>query len=157
MVLLPLRIDFTSVPVRAMPASTVSSTAKLKRALRFSAMTLIGRSFFSAIFTCSRRWSANIGTPDARPKSGSRPLQQVADLGEQDGLFARFDRLGGLRGLLVLDPVHDANDEEQNEGDDDEVQRQGQKIAPGQYGALLLGVGQITGRHGFGQAGEVVR
>src|SRR5437879_11519213 len=103
-----------------MPASIVSSIAKLNRALRFSATTLIGRSFFSATLAL---------------------LEEITNLGQQFFLPGQLRRWRGF--VLALQLVHGANDYEQHERNDEEVQRQRQEIAPSQYGALLFGVGQI--------------
>src|SRR5208337_2634039 len=53
-------------------------------------------------------------------------LQEIANLGEQFFLAAWLRRRRGSF-LLVLQLVHETNDNEQHEGDDDEVQRQRQE------------------------------
>src|ERR1700680_2376112 len=98
-----------------MPASTVSSIAKLNRALRFSATILIGRSFFSAT---------------------SSLLEEIADLGQQFFLARRLRRRGGCSLVLALQRIHETDDDEQHKGDDHEIDRQRQEIAPRQHRAL---------------------
>src|ERR1700682_282528 len=73
----------------------------------------------------------------------SRLFEQITDLGQQLFLPGRFRRCRcGF--VLALQLVQEANDQKQHEGDDDEVQRQREEIAPGQHRALLLGVGPIA-------------
>src|SRR5207237_696696 len=46
--------------------------------------------------------------------------------------------------------------DEEHEGDDQEVDSQGEETAPGQHGTLLFGVRQVVGGDRFGERREVI-
>src|SRR5207245_9390344 len=69
-------------------------------------------------------------------------LEEIADLRQQFFLPGELGR--GRRLFLALELVHEADHDEQHEGDDDEVQRQGEETAPSQHGALLFGVREVA-------------
>src|SRR5689334_2535620 len=106
-----------------MPASNVSLLAQLKRSLLLSATILMGGSFLSATLAL---------------------LEEIADLGQQLFLPGQFRRR--RRSLfLALELVHGADHDEQHEGDNQEVNGQGEETAPGQHGALLFGIREVAG------------
>ena len=87
----------------------------------------------------------------------SRLLEEIADLGQQLDLGRRLRRRGGLRLVLALQLVHGTDHQEQHEGNDDEVDRQREEVAPSQDGALLFRVREICGGDLARKRGEVVR
>src|SRR5689334_15859977 len=71
-------------------------------------------------------------------------LEEIADLGQQFNLAAGlWRRRCSLFPALQL--VHEADHDEQHKGDDQEVESKGKEVAPGQHGALLLGVREVAG------------
>jgi len=63
-------------------------------------------------------------------------LQDVANLGKEQLLLARRRR---FLGLCAQQLVHQLDDAKQHQGDDDEVDQDGNKIPPAKNGTLLLG------------------
>src|ERR1700746_3734764 len=103
----PLRSDFTSVPVSAMPASITSPISELNRALRLSATILRGRSFCSAIVALnvlesgSERAIVQIGRP---PKENKRHCARAAGDGQfdliQTVVILNYNRSNIIRNIL---------------------------------------------------------
>src|SRR5260370_948360 len=98
-----------------------------------------------------------------RGQSKSRPLcrpsrvQKIADLGEQFRLARRLRRLGRLRGLRLLQLGQSSNRKEQDSRDEQEIDDDGEEVAPSQHGPLLLGVRQCRGGDLQRQGDEIVR
>src|ERR1051326_8786913 len=87
----------------------------------------------------------------ARPRLFLR--QQIPYLLEQH-LLARRRR--GFRLLMEAQPVHALHGEEDHPGNEEKIDARGDEIAPGEHRALLLGVGERGGGHGFRQREKIV-
>src|SRR3954463_11107938 len=83
-------------------------------------------------------------------------LQEVADLGQQLFLLGQLWRRGRRRLVPALQLVHETDHDEQDEGDDEEIQRQREKIAPRQHRALLLGVRKVVGSDRLRQRSKII-
>src|SRR5262249_62158457 len=83
----------------------------------------------ASTFSTASAWktgSHQTGELSARPRSLLPALQQVADFREQQLLLGQYRSLR----LGVYDLVHQSHDEKQNPSDDDEVDDDGEEIAP---------------------------
>lgn len=69
-------------------------------------------------------------------------LQRIANLAQQGDVFRRRGRLGRRGGFFTLQPVHLLDHEEDDEGEDDEVEQDGDEAAIGEDGAGFLGFDQ---------------
>ena len=67
-----------------------------------------------------------------------------------------FDGAGGFSASFLISLAHGADHQEQHEGDDDEVKREGDEIPPSQYGALLFRLDQGRGGDLGRQRQEIV-
>src|SRR5216684_7757985 len=83
-------------------------------------------------------------------------LEQIAYLRQQH-LLARGRRRGRrVRGLEPLQAVHQSRDEEHHPGNDQKVERESEKISPGENCALLFGFGKRGRGHPAGKRDEII-
>src|ERR1700677_831676 len=91
-----------------------------------------------------------------RTASESASGERVANLREQNDFVARRRGRRGGGGSGPVQHVDRLDDEEENEGDDEKIDRDGDEIAVGEDRTLLFRIDEVAGNDFRGEAEEVI-